>query len=74
MSHKCHAIGCEREVPPRLLMCYLHWKKVPRLLQLQVWKEYRPGQYKGGYISPAYLAAARAAIDAVGDTRKEGQG
>jgi hypothetical protein len=26
MKHVCHAEGCEREVPPKLLMCFVHWK------------------------------------------------
>lgn len=65
MSHTCHARGCTVEVPPEMLMCIDHWRKVPRNLQLAVWKTYRRGQEVDKSPSPAYLAAAQAAIAAV---------
>ncbi len=43
-AHRCHAIGCETPVPPKLLMCRAHWNRVPKVLQAQVWAHYRPGQ------------------------------
>lgn len=65
MSHHCHARGCRSEVPPRLLMCPSHWRKVPKPLQRDVWRTYRLGQEVTKDPSAAYLAAADAAIHAV---------
>lgn len=65
MSHKCHARGCQREIPPRLLMCLTHWRQVPKPLQAAVWRHYRKGQEITKDPSAAYLEAQRAAIDAV---------
>jgi hypothetical protein len=71
VKHTCHAQGCEKEIPPRLLMCLKHWRMVPLTLQAEVWRWYRPGQEvdKGpGYL---YLVAMKNAINAV--ARLEGQ-
>ncbi len=65
--HHCHAIGCVRPVPPKLLMCPGHWRLVPEALRAEVWRAYRPGQEKDKRPSREYLAAARAAIDAVAE-------
>lgn len=65
--HVCHAEGCAVRVPPRLLMCRDHWRMVPAPLQRRVWATYRPGQEVDKRPSPEYLAAARAAIDAVAE-------
>lgn len=65
MSHKCHARGCEVEVPPARLMCLAHWNLVPYALKRNVWAHYRPGQEVRKDPTPEYLAAARAAIEAV---------
>ena len=70
MNHSCHAKKCKKYVPPKLLMCPQHWKKVPRELQLDVWKHYRIGQEVDKKPTREYLAAARAAINAVAE--KEG--
>lgn len=64
-AHHCHAKGCPKIVPPKLLMCLKHWRMVPRELQKAVWATYRPGQEVDKRPSEAYLKAARAAIDAV---------
>ncbi len=69
--HTCHAKGCEVPVPPRMLMCYWHWRRVPRALQRQVWATYRPGQEVDKRPSEEYLAAMRDAIEAV--AAKEGK-
>lgn len=63
--HHCHARGCERAVPPKMLMCYPHWRMVPRLVQRKVWATYRDGQEITKDPSREYLAAAREAIEAV---------
>lgn len=64
-GHRCHARGCETEVPPKLFMCSAHWKRVPRDLQKRVWREYRVGQEIRKDPSEAYLRATTAAIEAV---------
>jgi hypothetical protein len=64
-EHLCHAEGCALAVPPRLLMCKRHWRLVPRKLQQDVLREYRPGQETDKRPSEAYLVVMRAAIDAV---------
>lgn len=64
-EHKCHVPGCERHVDPARLMCGMHWRLVPRALQREVWRTYRPGQEKDKNPSREYLAAATAAIEAV---------
>ena len=63
--HLCHAVGCERAVPPRYLMCSAHWGMVPHHLQQRVWATYVRGQEVRKDPTPEYLAAARAAINAV---------
>lgn len=65
MSHHCHAAACKRSVPPEMLMCYRHWKMVPRALQLAVWRTYRDGQCEDLDISHSYAEAAKAAVMAV---------
>jgi hypothetical protein len=69
-AHKCHARGCEKTVPPRMLMCLPHWRAVPRQLQAAVWATYRPGQERDKDPSPEYLDAARAAIEAVAELER----
>lgn len=65
MSHTCHVPGCGVEVRPALLMCGGHWRLVPKPLQDRVWRTYRRGQEVDKQPSADYLAAARAAIEAV---------
>jgi hypothetical protein len=66
LPHLCHVPGCNVPVPRRLLMCGPHWRRVPRALQAAVWRQYRAGQEQGGApVTRDYLAAARAACDAV---------
>lgn len=70
-EHTCHATGCEKRVPPRMLMCGKHWRMVPKPQQDAVWATYRPGQERTKDPSREYLIAARAAINAVAE--KEGR-
>jgi hypothetical protein len=62
MGHECHAAGCSKEIPPRLLMCFRHWRMVPRKLQITIWNEYRSGQEVDKRPSLMYLVAQRAAV------------
>lgn len=63
--HTCHARGCEVRVPPRMLMCLAHWRRVPLLLQRAVWRHYRPGQEVDKRPSREYLLVMQQAIEAV---------
>lgn len=65
MSHTCHAEGCSKVVPPKLLMCLRHWRMVPRDLQQAVWALYRPGQEIDKRPTMEYLEVMQEAIDAV---------
>jgi hypothetical protein len=71
LSHKCHARGCDVEVAPRMLMCWPHWNRVPGPLKREVWRHYREGQEIDKCPSAEYMAAQRAAIEAV--ARLEGR-
>lgn len=64
-KHTCHARGCEKPVPPKYLMCGVHWRMVPNALKARVWSRYRAGQEVTKDPTPAYLEAAQAAVDAV---------
>lgn len=65
MTHTCHIPNCSKPVKPELLMCLVHWRMVPEALKRDVWKCYRRGQCDDKKPSIEYMAAARAAIDAV---------
>ncbi len=65
MTHTCHAIECRKAVKPELLMCYYHWKMVPKKLQESVWHHYRAGQCDDKQVTTDYLKAAAAAINHV---------
>ena len=70
-AHTCHAKGCEKTVPPTMLMCKIHWMMVPARLKAEVWRYYVPGQEESKDPTDRYLVAAQAAIDAVAE--KEGK-
>lgn len=70
-DHFCHAQGCFTSVPPRMLMCLPHWRKVPKPLKDAVWDEYVDGQEITKTPTTAYLTVMIAAINAVAD--KEGR-
>lgn len=63
--HHCHAVGCDKQVPPKMLMCPRHWRMVPKALQQAVWANYAAGQEITKTPSAEYLKAAQAAISAV---------
>jgi hypothetical protein len=71
MAHTCHAVGCERYVPPQMLMCRQHWFTVPAKLRSRVWSTYQDGQCDTLDPSSAYCQAAKAAVIAVAE--KEGR-
>ena len=65
LRHTCHAVDCDRSVPPKYLMCSKHWAMVPKPQQRDVWRHYRAGQEMDKCPSSEYLAAAKAAIETV---------
>lgn len=65
MAHTCHAIACDAEVPPSMLMCRRHWFQVPYGLRRSVWIQYEKG------ITKKYCEVAKAAVIAVAE--KEGR-
>lgn len=67
MSHRCEAKECPKETRPNELMCFYHWRMVPRALQRAVWLAWE----QHGSFTDAHNAAKQAAIDAV--ARKEGR-
>ena len=71
MNHFCHATGCNKPVPSKLLMCLRHWRMVPRDIQRSVWRHYRPGQEIDKCPTHEYLEVMKQAIDAV--ARVEGR-
>lgn len=55
---ECFALQCTAGAKPNMLMCWGHWKRVPRAIQHEVWMSNEAGH-------PDYEAsrlAARAAI------------
>ena len=61
MSHRCHAPGCETEVPPKMFACKRHWFKLRKPTRDAIWREYRPGQENDKKPSLRYLAVQRLA-------------
>lgn len=60
--HTCHAINCERAVPPKLFMCLSHWHKLPKATRDAIWDTYRRGQEIDKKPSTEYLLTAARAI------------
>ncbi len=71
MNHHCHARGCARAVPPEMLFCYPHWRRVPKNIQRAVWATYRPGQCDDKDPSEAWHEAADAAIGFVAQLERQ---
>lgn len=70
MEHHCHARSCTTPVKPELLMCWHHWKQVPKTIQQAVYLHYRSGQCDDKQVSKEWHEAADAAIGYV--AQKEG--
>jgi hypothetical protein len=60
--HRCHTKGCTVAVKPEMLMCLRHWRLVPKTIQREIWRTYRPGQCDDRDPSRAWHDAADAAI------------
>jgi hypothetical protein len=62
--HECPIHGCTRRLPYAILMCRRHWAKVPRPLQIRLYRAWRRGAGAG---TQEHLDAMDAAIEAVHD-------
>lgn len=60
--HICQASGCARTIPHGMLMCKIHWYRVPLDIQRRVWRHFKPGAAKQ---SDEHRQAVRDAIQAV---------
>lgn len=70
-SHICHAIGCAKVVPPRMLFCLWHWRMVPKALQRKVWATYVDGQEVRKDPTDDYLEVQREVVAYV--AKREGR-
>lgn len=43
MSHACAIPGCERPAQDHQLMCWPHWRRVPKVLNRAIFETYRNG-------------------------------
>ena len=62
MTHRCHAHGCQRDVPPRFLFCAPHWHATRKTLQNAICNEYRSGQEERKDPTSRYLAIQRLCV------------
>lgn len=62
--HKCQAVGCQRQVGVRLLMCIDHWRMVPAPTKREVHETLRAAR-RDSDTWPDYEAAVKEAIAAV---------
>jgi len=63
MSHTCHAIGCNIQVPPKMFMCKSHWFALPKSMRDEIWKHYMPGQENSKTPTSEYINIATKCID-----------
>jgi len=62
MSHLCHAPGCRKRVPPKMLACREHWIALPQKIRDAVWNAYVPGQETTKRPTFKYMAVQRLAL------------
>lgn len=62
--HRCRAWACEERVTAKYLMCYRHWRKVPKNLQSAVYAAYNTRNL-GREQMATYVRTVRAATRAV---------
>jgi hypothetical protein len=48
-----------------MFMCRRHWMMLPKVFKDAIWANYTPGQERRKDPTPAYLEAAKAAVDAL---------
>lgn len=69
-DHVCHWPGCNKQVPPAVWGCKLHWFKLPLHIRNAIWRAYKPRQEITKTPSRAYLEAAAAAQEWIADDVK----
>lgn len=62
MIHLCHAVACKKEISPRLFVCPKHWRKLHKVFQDAIWREYKTGQEVSKTPTNRYIAVQRGAI------------
>ncbi len=70
LKHRCHAHGCDKGIPPKLLFCRRHWGMLCAALQREIWRTYVPGQEDRKDPSAEYLVAHHRSVAFV--ARREG--
>lgn len=65
-DHTCHWPGCDLQVPPAMWGCAPHWRKLPRVLQMAIWRAYEPGQEIDMSPSREYVIVARRVQEWIG--------
>ena len=63
--HKCAATSCTRRIGTSYLMCFDHWKLLPKHLQTEIYAQYHSGLRKGDHPNDAYVTAVQQAIHCV---------
>ena len=66
IGHPCPVAGCPRHAKPHQLMCWPHWRRVPKFLNRMVFDTYATM----GRDPEAYRQARDAAIAAVEDKER----
>ena len=62
MTHRCHAIECDVNVPPRMLFCKPHWVILTRPAQRAIWDSYKEGQEISKGFSGKYAVVQSIAV------------
>jgi hypothetical protein len=69
-KHECAAHGCDRQIPIELLMCWPHWRRVPRDLQREIWRTVKLFD-RTEYDAHVHRAVAAVRAKATADAKKE---
>jgi len=65
-KRKCAAKSCNLRVDKKFLMCATHWRMVPKQIQDDIYRTYRPKQEDNlAMVSVAYRGAMMAAVESV---------
>lgn len=67
--HTCHWPGCDKQVPPAMWGCRIHWLALPVRLRRRIWSTYQIGQESTMTPSREYLEAAEAANKWISDNQ-----
>ena len=62
-KHKCMARRCKAQIPLNILMCYPHWRALPRQMKADVSDNYRRGQEIDHQTTGPYRLAVVKAMD-----------